>query len=104
MLDHSNKNNTEKTTMLKLTVNCYSDDATGFPVCALVNIDETAMSRIRLFAAFVKDNKLYRVEGFDYSPEWYSVDVDENVAPSDLPADNLASVDCRHCLSRPDRG
>ncbi len=80
--------------MLKLTVNCCADDVNDYPVCALVNIDETAMSRIRLFAAFVKNNKLYRVEEFNYSPEWYNVDVDENAALSDLPDEDVASVDC----------
>ncbi len=79
--------------MLKLNVNCLSDD-NDYPICALVDLDDTAMSRIRLFAAFVKQNNLYRVEGFDYSPTWYNVDVDESEHLSGALSAETASVEC----------
>ncbi|MHB8699227.1 MAG: hypothetical protein ACYC9J_14585 [Sulfuricaulis sp.] len=84
--------------MLRLTVNCYSDNASDLPVCALVNIDEIAMTRIRLFAAFVETNSLYRVERFDYSPTWYYVSVDENEHKSGESSAKIASVECG-CLN-----
>lgn len=79
--------------MLKLDVSCRTDD-NDYPLCALVNIDDTAISRIRLFAAFVKENNLYRVEGFDCSPTWYNVDVDEGEHLSGKSVAEIASVEC----------
>lgn len=79
--------------MLKLNVNCLLDD-NDYPICALVDLDETSMSRIRLFAAFVKENDLFRVEGFDYSPTWYNVDVDESEHLSGESGAEIASVEC----------
>ncbi len=79
--------------MLKLTVNCRADD-NGCPICALVNIDEAAMTRIQLFSAFVKKNGLYRVERFDLSPTWYNVDVDVSDPLLESLQAETASVEC----------
>ncbi len=67
------------------------DDGLGKePEGIRVVVDEDFAKQIKEFAAIVKNNGWYRVEKFDYRPEWLS----EDPSGSDAP-DNIPEADCR---------
>lgn len=62
---------------MKLDVNC-TEDYESYPICAIVDLDEDAANKIRLFSRFVQNNGLYKLEKFDYRPLWLGHDVLED--------------------------
>lgn len=77
---------------MKLGVNCAHDDA-DYPVCAIVELNEDAVNKIKQFSNFVKKNNLYKIEKFNYTPLWLDHDVLENEPVTDEDRAGTVSVE-----------